>query len=601
MSRIRAVAFAAVVLATASSARPAEVSVADVLQVLGTVTNSARPVGNALVIALNLGNFEALQTFTQNDGTFSLPPLPSGMYKIIAVKYGYAPAMAMVMPTKTNHRVALKLQNEKTKQGKDAAATMWEIRGSLPTDILRQLDSVMEPPASPAVAHLDVPRFKGEMVSMTSVAEQTATFAQTVLGVQSRIGDNWQLGFHGNLHRIDDPTDNSRFGAPAAESSVMSMELRSSPTDSYRVASTKSWWRYRDAADATDHGDNTADVRSHNFEWDHGDAHVQVRYLGQQNLFTTSPSGSDLIEIGGNTTVVQTDRNDLGVAVRVSQESMRNASNTVFRTADVTANGAVALVPSLSVQYGVSSRIGVDGSAWAPRTGVEWKLSKDTSFVATGMYKVYDEVRDGVYPSIVVWSDDARVLPRYAYSFGVINGRDAVNHLSAVATVSAVDSPQRVIFSNGFEPFWDGLYLEAGDVRRDLRVSYQRSIGSSFAFAMSGSAGVASGAQPATAAMPSVRKVYVTGDLQSTFTPTGTSLAVSFREIHQPQASALDAPDYRSERVNVQMAQSLHLPVDLKLLLGLELAHAQNSPFLLDTLEPQGATKKYVGGIAVNF
>jgi hypothetical protein len=49
------------------------------------------------------------------------------------------------------------------------------------------------------------------------------------------------------------------------------------------------------------------------------------------------------------------------------------------------------------------------------------------------------------------------------------------------------------------------------------------------------------------------------------------------------------------------MSQSLRLPLDLKLLLGLELAHAQNSPFLLDVNEPNGATKKYMGGLAVNF
>ena len=31
---------------------------------------------------------------------------------------------------------------------------------------------------------------------------------------------------------------------------------------------------------------------------------MQVRYLAQQNLFTASPAGSDLFEIGGNTMLV---------------------------------------------------------------------------------------------------------------------------------------------------------------------------------------------------------------------------------------------------------------------------------------------------------
>jgi len=91
----------------------------------------------------------------------------------------------------------------------------------------------------------------------------------------------------------------------------------------------------------------------------------------------------------------------------------------------------------------------------------------------------------------------------------------------------------------------------------------------------------------------------VTGDLQSIFYPTGTTVAVSYREIEQPQTLHRD---YKSERVNVRMAQSLHLPVDLKLLLGMEIAHAINSPFLLDSLDPQQTgTRKYIGGLALNF
>jgi hypothetical protein len=90
----------------------------------------------------------------------------------------------------------------------------------------------------------------------------------------------------------------------------------------------------------------------------------------------------------------------------------------------------------------------------------------------------------------------------------------------------------------------------------------------------------------------------VTGDVQTFFTPTRTSLAVSYREIQQPK---LDHGDYTSERVNVRMAQSLYLPIDVKLLIGVELARAENSPFLLDVFLPEKTAKKYIGGLALNF
>ena len=89
------------------------------------------------------------------------------------------------------------------------------------------------------------------MMSMTGMSSGPTSasgpaFAQTALGLQSRIGDNWQLGFRGNLHRVEDQTDNDSFGTPVAQASAAQIELRSSPTDSYKLASTRSWWRYRD-------------------------------------------------------------------------------------------------------------------------------------------------------------------------------------------------------------------------------------------------------------------------------------------------------------------------------------------------------------------
>jgi len=595
MRRFRAIAIATAIVTMAGTARPQVPATAPMpafLAVLGNVTTAARPVANALVIALNLSDFEAVQTFTGIDGTFTLPKLRAGVYKLIAVKQGFLPATTMVVPTHPENRVTIRMQNERSSRAaRDVNQEIWEIRGSLPPDILHELDQVLAPPVQVAY---DVPRIRGEMVSMTGMdAQSTPTVAQTAVGVQGRIGDNWQVGIRGNLHRIDDPSDDARFGTPVAQSSVMSMELRSSPTDAYRVASTKSWWRYRDDVPVTDH---EADYSAQNFEWQHGDNRVAVRYLAQQNLFESNPYGSDLLEIAGDTTVFQTRRSDLGVSLRVAQESLHNSANATLRTADVTANASLELVPEFIVHYGMSSRLGLDGTQWAPRTGVEWKIGH-TALIANGMYKVWDQSRGPlVLPSIVVWTDDSRLMPRYSYSFGVVSGDEHGDRVSAIATVSAIDTPMRMVFNDGFEPFWDGMYVDSGDIRRDVRLAYRKDIAHKLAIDVSTSAGTAS---PSHSQPFAGDKVYVTGDLQSTWTPSGTSLAVSYRELQQPQGTA--GTTYRSERVNLRMSQSLRLPIDLKLLLGLEIARAQNSPFLLDVNEPDGSTKKYMGGLAVNF
>ncbi len=558
-------------------------------QILGNVTDAARPVADALVIALDLTSFDTIQTFTAADGRFSLPPLRAGIYKIIAVKSGFAPAVTTVIPTKRDQRINLRLRSDKkTKTNNDE---IWEIRGSLPPDVLREIDMILEAP--PRVASYDVPRLKGEMLSMTGMAAARQAdgpaFAQTGIGVQSRIGENWQLGIRGDMQRFDDPTDSQTFGDPVAASSAMSMELRASTVDAWKFTSTRSTWRYNDPGVA----DRPADLRSHNVEWEHGAARVKVRYFAHENFFRPA-FGSDVIEVAGGTPLIQTRRNDLGVSLRVRQESVRATSTDTLRTADIAANGSVQIVPSFIVHYGMASRLALDRAEWSPSTGAEWKISKNTALIGSAAYKVLDSSPAArLLPSLVAWTDDGQVLPRYSYSFGIVSSRDEHNRLSAIATVTAADSPLRVIISDGTQQFWDTLAVERGDVQRDLKLAYRHDFGSRFAVDVSTVAGTAT---PREFSRDS-QKRYVTGDLQTIFTPTRTTLAVTYREISQPAAH----DQYRSSRVNVRMAQSLYLPIDMKLLFGVELTHAENSPFLLDTLLPEETSRKYIGGLAVNF
>ncbi|HXH40452.1 MAG TPA: carboxypeptidase-like regulatory domain-containing protein [Thermoanaerobaculia bacterium] len=604
MRRLRAIAIASAIVILAVPAQ-SEVPLPAFLQVLGNVTSSARPVGNALVIALNLNSLEAIQTFSGSDGSFSLPQLPAGVYKIIAMKYGFTPAIETIVPTKKEHRVKFRLETEK--QSHDTNQRMWEIRGSLPPDILRDIDMVMTPPPDPigvsATEAYAAPRFKGDLMSMTGMTSSATTstsgpaFAQTALGLQSRLGENWQLGFRGNLHRVEDPNQNETFGTPVAEASTAQIELRSSPTDSYRLASARSWWRYRDDLPDDAH---QADIRSNNFEWQHGDSRVQVRYLEQQNIFLATP-GSDLIEIAGGTTVIQTARNDVGVSLRVTQESIRNTPGTVtaptLRTADLTTNAKFVVAPAFTFDYGMSSRVGLYGTEWAPRSGAELKIGKDTTLVVSGMYKLVDVTQQNTLPSVVVWSDDSHLLPHYSYSAGIVSGDTSAEHFSVIGSVSATDTPLRIVFTDGLEHFWDGLYIDAGDVRRDIRVSFRKELGSRVLLDVSSMAGTAA---PAHAVVThGSEKIYLAGDVESTYSPTRTTLAVSYRQIQQPQPAGGDP--YRTQRVDVRVAQSLHLPLDLKVLLGIELARSENSRILLDALDADGSTRRYIGGLAVNF
>ena len=123
-------------LATASTASPDSLPLPTALNILGVVTTASRPVEHALVIALNLNTLDAMQTFSGIDGAFALPKLPAAVYRVIAVKAGFLPTITMIVPTRSDIKLAMRLENEK-RVSKSTNQEIWELRGSLPPDILR--------------------------------------------------------------------------------------------------------------------------------------------------------------------------------------------------------------------------------------------------------------------------------------------------------------------------------------------------------------------------------------------------------------------------------------------------------------------------------
>ena len=92
-------------------------------------------------------------------------------------------------------------------------------------------------------------------------------------------------------------------------------------------------------------------------------------------------------------------------------------------------------------------------------------------------------------------------------------------------------------------------------------------------------------------------KHYVISNVHTYYRPSGTSMEVTYRLAEQPQhdVSRIDA---NGERLNLRVAQSLHLPLDLRLLVGVDLARDRASEATDLTQEMQ---RRYLGGLALAF
>lgn len=591
------IAWIAALTLTLSGAAPlkAEVRLADVIEVLGDVSEPAGPVENALVVAFNLSNSYIIQTFSGKKGQFQLPPLPSGVYRIIAVKQGFAPAVATVTPSRRAGRtlsLRLRAPGKMSRSDRDA---IWEARRAIPSDILRELNIIDE---SIGLIANDGPtsRFGGQMVSTTGIgqAEGISAFTRTAVDVQGRVGGAWVVELSGSVQTMDDEAIYLPSGAlePVAEAADVSMRLRSGADSSYHLDSARNSW----IVEASGEPARMADFESHNFEWRRRNANVHFRYLAHENLFHGSRFASELFELEAESRLVDGERSELGVTLRVGQESLIGKPLAMpLRTADLATRGSYDIIPALAIRYGVQSRLSEYGQEWAPETGFLLKLTPGTSLLVHGSYKLEDLERPLTYPAMAFVDQPWRFAPRYHYSIALQSGTSEASRLVAKASVAEIDSVLRIVFEDRFEEFWDAFYLEPGDVYQAVSFGLRRQLGDSLSFDLETRAG-----QAANDVQPEWSKHFVSGSVQSLYIPSGTAVHLAYRLIEQPDAYSALMPQ-ESERINVRVAQSLGLPLGLRLLLGVDLARSMNSLVLADEETIDGYHRRLVGGLSLEF
>lgn len=587
MRRLLAVAAVTTLLPVASV--QSETQLPQVIQVAGQVTAAARPVEDVLIVAFGLKSFESHQSLSDHGGAFRLQSLPSDVYRLIAVKRGFAPAVATIVPSAPDLRVSIKLKEGKVSS--EAANQIWEIRRSLPTDVLRELDAVMAPPIDLAQDQPSGFRFRGQMESLTGVTpqESSADWAQTAVEFNGS-ANGWSVDIAGRMHQVQN-TDDLASGK-AAQSRGIVMALQTSPRQSLRIATMRNWWKLGE--DVSDAGDAAADVESHRIEWTRPDSNVEVRYLSQQNLFRSPTMNSETFAVAGRKQFLESDRTNLNVDFQVWQENALNADEMPepYRIANIGTSGHFAPTDGFDFRYGLRTRFTNVAQQWSPETGAEIRIAKRTSLVVSGLYTVGRSIDSPTLPIVTSTQDFRSISPRYRYSFGLVSGDPKGDQFSAIMTVAAVDSMISMLFDDpaATGSTWDGYLLKAGDLHRDVTLTYRKNIANDVLVDVTATA--------AQTDSPGETKTkhYVISNVRTYYRPSGTSMEVTYRLAEQPQqdVSRIDA---NGERLNLRVAQSLHLPLDLRLLLGVDLAREH----AVMTDLPQDLQRRYLGGLALAF
>jgi len=136
--RVALIGAIALVCAGVLSAAPADgIEAPDAGAVFGRVTSASAPLETAWVYAYQIADFSLRKVATGDDGLFRFADLPAGLYKFIAFKSGFVPAVVMLSRATAQATQSLDLDLLPAPPSQSVAETgFWAVRERIPPDVL---------------------------------------------------------------------------------------------------------------------------------------------------------------------------------------------------------------------------------------------------------------------------------------------------------------------------------------------------------------------------------------------------------------------------------------------------------------------------------
>ena len=206
---------------------------------VGKVSASEQPLSTARVYAYQASDLELRKVLTDRNGVFFFQSLPAGLYKVIALKPGFLPAVVML--TRTTAEATQFLEVELSRESSDpqvAEASFWKIREQIPSDVLRDLDQPLylaadEPSSSP-----------GRNISLTTEMQAVSGIHEAIDVGEAQV-NGALVGLEGQIHNVGidfsgefSEVDSSGFGSGRPTGSSQALLLAIEPSDRSRVAVT---------------------------------------------------------------------------------------------------------------------------------------------------------------------------------------------------------------------------------------------------------------------------------------------------------------------------------------------------------------------------
>ena len=590
----------------------------------GLVRSNGGPLESARVYAYQVTDFQITRATTDQNGRFLFETLPAGVYKVIAHKVGFVPAV--VLFTRATHSAADFLEFELIAEQAAAADTedFWSVRRRVPGDILREIEiaEALQESEHPALA-VNGEGFAFETEMMAGLDDNSSAGLSQLtsgrIGMEGRIG-RLMLELDGRFDQLRPDS--------TARSSDFSTQGRTNALDLSVAGGASGAVQFSGVRHTLDHHpmmSKAVAVERYQVAWQKnirrgGESAVSAQYFSESGFHSQSPvkpaglpEGSRTLNVNGSY------RQELGerMAVRTGvgyQEMLLDTQlgNTlpglVRQRVNAFGIGSTEL-GGLVVEYGLYSML-LDGTfAVAPHAGVvvelgdEWKMDA----VARKRFRSDDP---GLGTFGVAYFRDIEAEPGaddHYYQLGFSLGEEGGDSVRLAAIHREIGDTLRVFFTDDFFDQVESVYLVRGDVLPEIQFALSRKLAPQVLATLQTNVGSGGGGVLLTAdSAPFENQVkYVVTSVDTRFQQTSTGVFIAVHRVEQrldPMSTPERGTAVDLDKVQLQVTQELDYFFDLgpewAVLLNVELSRGDLAygRELADDLH-----RRVAGGVAVRF
>lgn len=614
----------------------------------GRVLGEAAPLAAAHIYAYQLADLSLRKVKTDAQGNFLFQDLPAGLYKVIAHKTGFVPAVIMLTRTTAQAYQFLDVQLAQRQAGKGADSDdFWSIRARVPADVLREIE---KDESSFEFASFNAPipgglstSFRTEMQALTGVdqigAGNDGQLSGAGVGLKGQVGQV-QVGLQGRFSQLSSGGTLQGPGAPSSMGQQSSLMVDVSRGSGSRVSIVSLNNRMAGGFGFSESGDGPGpgapgpvDFEHYQVSWSqdvgsNGRSEVSARYTNENNFHRQTaidplaiPEASQTWQVEGAYTIDFSDRNSLqsGLRYRERQYGLSDLDRPgkayerqALSSIDLFSRGGLRVQPAVLMEYGLYSTLSDGSLALTPQGGVVLQLGSNWQLETSAARRVYTDAPYGpeFLPTLFAQRDLCEQGSDSCYEVNLSRKDGDDNTLTFGAIHRTIGDTLRLYFSEDFFDRMESLYLVRGDELPEVRFGFRHKISPRVVTTLDSS--VASGGGGtffAANGQPYENQVrYMVTSLDTQLLASSTGIFVAFHHLEQ-QLDSVNVPgrtdvQMELERLQLVLNQNLNVLLDMAsnwtVQLNMELS--RGGTFTSGTpVSDDRVRHRLLGGIAVKF